>query len=256
MGLDLYSGSLSKFYAREYETPQARFAKENNLPHQTLYAEGGGPLDREKAKQAISVFLKNLSEYFVQSNGEFTSWDETKDLYLTEQLHEECFKALQVMCLSAYRKEDFVGAFDDAEKIDSFLSMKSREEYFESGHAVLECQLFVPGIHDQCTPADDGIGGRVIMTTTSNLRQILDMMNSKIWGNNAQPKKWFERGPVARGKVMEVKRGFLPWKKTVKEVDAVLPANPLMRNAEYAFGVFSTLLSFAEKHHLPIRQDS
>jgi len=51
MGLDLYSGSLSKFYAREYETPQARFAKENNLPHQTLYAEGGGPTDREKAKQ-------------------------------------------------------------------------------------------------------------------------------------------------------------------------------------------------------------
>jgi len=250
MGLDLYSGSLSKFYARDYETPQARFARQTGLTQYTLYADSSPPRKSEDVKPFILQFHKDLSEFFNRQNAEFTPWDEDKDIYLTEQLHHECFLALQVMCLSVYRGEDYTGAYDDSDALTAFLKMRSREEYFESGHAVLECQLFVTGTDTQCVPADDGVGGRVIMTTTSNLRLVLDQMNARVWSNKAKPEKWFERGPVTASSV-EIKRGFFPWKK----VESKPPANPVLWNAEYAFGVFSKLLDFSEKNHLPIRQD-
>lgn len=43
MGVDLYVGPLARYYSRNWETPSARLARENNLNFRTFHSSGAPP---------------------------------------------------------------------------------------------------------------------------------------------------------------------------------------------------------------------
>lgn len=257
MGLDLYSGSLAKLYARDYESPQARGARSLGMDFHTEFPEGFIVPSLKESKIRISQFLDDLEDQLAEVNPPFARWQDQTDTYLTEQLNAGCLRALQILCVCRYRSEFVRPRIDDqSRQIEELLTSLSMDEYLESGLATLECQLFVPGEFLAFLPTEGEVTGQLVLTSTAMLKQTLQQLDTDIWAGRADPQAWFERGASPSGKTYVMKKSILPWgKPKLVEIDDPRPEDCIKWDAEYAFGVFYRLLAFSEEHHLPILQD-
>ena len=257
MALDLYAGSLAKYYSRDWETPIARLARENGWSYQTAYS-GDVPdwLDRQAAQLKVSAFIANLEERSRRSNGGSVNWNDNIEHWIALQLHRQCLDAL-ILVAAYLKRTDLVRPMSLPKSVeaDPAYAEAAAGGYYNGILAILEAQMFIPAESHLFAIMKDPMGWDLAVTTTRNLRDALAMLNKKNWNSNAQVETWLDRGPPEWGASLKERSIRIPWKSEFKQSPVVETVN-LMHCAEYGFAVFSSLLNFAEEHKVAIRHDA
>lgn len=217
MSLDLYAGSLGKYYQRDFETPQQRLGREQGWDTSVIYA-GDEPewLTAENVKQVIEAFKGQIFDSMGEVSPTIHQWNEQSDKYLTEQIFHECHAAILLLTAYTYRTE-----LERPKKLpvnideDIAISQASDKDYYIGPLAILECHLFLPDASERIFASDDPMGWQVVITTTSALRYALDYLEEKVWQKNTEPETWYFRGAVPRGKTMVEKKITLTMEEKV-----------------------------------------
>lgn len=258
MSLDLYCGSFAKFYSRDFETPQFRFCRENNMEYRLVIE--GEPIDwftPENAEERAEAFIRQLNTKLKDSNHPACEWDDSQQPYLTEQLFERSLNSLILVAAYSHRPDLRCPEHlpDDLEA-DQAYSESTLQKYYIGPMAILESHVFLPSTADALFFSESPIGFDISVTTTANLKFALKRLAEGRWKNSIDPESWFNRGPApGGGKSYVEEKSLLPWRKKWREVQEHPPADSLSWDAEYAFGCISRLLQFSERTGLPILKD-
>ena len=258
MSLDLYCGSFAKFYSRDFETPQFRFCRENNIEYKLVIE--GEPINwftPDNARGRSAAFIEKLNSKLAVKGRAPSAWDDTKQDYLVEQLFERSLNSLILTAAYLYRPELACPEHLPSDlETDQAYSESTTQKYYIGPMAILESHIFLPSKADTLFLDESPIGFDVSVTTTANLKFALKRLAEGRWQGNVDADSWFKRGPApGGGKSYVEEKSLLPWRKKWREVVEPSPADSLNWDAEYAFGCLSRLLQFSEQTGLPITKD-
>lgn len=256
MSLDLYAGPLATFYTRQFETPQARGAREAGLEYRLVY--DGEPikwLSPETAKDKVAEFQRHLSE---KSDGKLPAqWNESSEAIYVEQLFAGCRDAL--VLLAAYvskPQRPFPTTAPASLEDDPVYAGATGETYLFGPISILESNIWLPADADVTLFANDPMGWELFVSTHSNLAYALKRLSKHVWNDETDVEKWAARGPApGRGLSYQKRKWRMPWQSEFIKSQEPAPQGALMWDAEYAFAIFSQALEFARKHNVPIRID-
>ncbi|MCC6919548.1 MAG: hypothetical protein IT548_10110 [Alphaproteobacteria bacterium] len=246
MGLHIYAGSLVRLFTNDWENEVQRASRERGFTYQTNY-QGGEPSWPTPAKAAEHVAWMRETLVATPDVGPgAVDWrDDTND-YHTIKLHEEGRDAIAI--ISAHlRRPDLpmpsrmpVSAADDLAYAEA-----GAKGYLMDAVAPFDATLIIPGTFARISLIQDPLGEMRIVCSTALLQASLDAVKQGFWAGAVEPDVWRNRGLVyARsGGTRSADGTWLPEPE---------PPDSLRGNAEFAFGVYTSMLAFSQHHHAAI----
>jgi hypothetical protein len=243
----MYSGALCRLFTNDWENIIQQIAREHGMTYNVRYPDGEPNWPTiEQARDFIGWMQAALTDSLALESRS-PQWNELLSDYFTDKLHEEGREAL--MLVAAYlRRPDLQRptSMPLAEGDDEALNEAGPGGYLVSTIAPLEAALVVPGETDKLTFIEDPLKVKRLTCTTGFLRKVMAELAEGVWHGNVDPTGWRERG--------------LAYARSAGSQDATTgewtgepePPDSLMRNAEYAFGIYHAALEFSEKHDAPI----
>ena len=256
-GLDVYAGPLGKFYKKDYLSTQAQIAKELGAEFKTVYPDGEPDwLTDKNAQKKIRAFRESLAKETKDNSPDMANWTEDTNEYLIEQLNWDCLSALIHITAHTIRQDikrpkEFSGDYED---YPAYIESDDKG-YYLGPLAILESDLYLPSNGQSFLFHETPLKDEVLITTTANLKRTLEFLNKAQWKGKARPDEWFTRGPVTDGISQEIKVSPVTGKSEIVEVEHPPVDDIALHNAEYAYGVLHKLLSYAQKHNVPIAMD-
>jgi len=255
-GLDIYSGSLAKFYKNDYLSTQALAAKELGVKFNTVFADGEPKwLTKRNADKRIQKFLDEIAD---DDGGgvNINRWDDRFDEHYIEQLGWENLSALIHIAAYAIRQDlerptEFSGAYEDYQAYEE----AEAKGYYFGPLVVLESDLFIPSPDSSVVIQENPLNEEVIITTTSNLEKTLKFLNENVWSNKAKPDEWLVRGPASSEPYQVLKLSEQTGEPEMVEVQPMEISDFAMHNAEYAYAGLFKALAFSKKNRMPIAMD-
>jgi hypothetical protein len=261
VGLDLYAGTLTRYYSGKWLTTVQQASKEMGIPVSVDYASGAAPwLPPERAAAAVAEFATQLSKRWGARHSCFARppiWNEDQSTpYLTEKPDHDGIRSLVLVAAylerSDLRRPQVLPVSLD---LDPAYAEAMHRGYYIGPMAVFEAQLFLPGDASFLVVQRDPLGATRYITSIGDLKQVIADVNGRSW--NASPElleAWRKRGLCSSGPVQKV------WKvdpqqgmKVVEEPNLVV--DKVEHNAQFAMGCFWRLCEFAETHNVPIVVD-
>jgi hypothetical protein len=235
MALDVYVGSLTRYYAGEWENISERTARERGAQYRIARSGGSTDPDRDAAeiRDAVLVWRTSLSQSLGERIAAPLDWDEAPEApYFTSRPGWDGFGSLVLW--AAYAEHPAVrrpGSLPEEWDNDPVL-LRSTADGFRSrySHLVRNVELWLPGPFEFTFEGEDVDGRRVVVGSTATLRRQLDDLNAATW-----------KGAV------DVVAG---WRREPPGNEA-----PLEQNARYAFAVLLELAERAVDRRLPMKLD-
>jgi hypothetical protein len=246
MSLDLYAGTLTRFYTDDWENPGQRMAREQGVEYQpdalepdalepdTLEEdeeEDGPPPTEAEIRDAVKGWQSALSEALEEYLPEPVHWDESPEKpYFTERTGWEPYAAL--LLWAAYTEHPELprpteipdqGWSEDPAYLTAIES--------DSGTAyrqILQPELWLPGDFPFCFEAPNVTQHPTLIGSTLDLERDLEALNEAT----------FQATP-------EELASFL----TAEEIEA---EDELEAAAKYALAVFLTMAKNANEHRVPM----
>jgi hypothetical protein len=235
MALDVYVGSLARYYAGEWESIAEKTARERGAQYQI--GRPGGSADRLKDPQripsAVLAWRATLSESLGSKIAQPLDWDENLEAsYFTGRPGWDGFGSLVLWAAYAEHPALREPATLPEEWDNDPALMRSNVAGFRSrySHLVRNVELWLPSPFEFTFEGEDIDGRRVVVGSTTTLRRQLDELNAATWKADANTvAEWSREPPVD---------------------DA-----PLELCARYAFAVLLGLAQQAVDHKLPMKLD-
>jgi hypothetical protein len=235
MALDVYVGSLTRYYAGEWESSAEKTARERGVQYQIV--RPGGSADRvkhpERIHPAILAWRLNLGDSLGSRIAVPLDWDETMEApYFTGRPGWDGFGSLVLWAAYAEHPGLRRPASLPEEWDNDPALVRSTAEGFRSrySHLVRNVELWLPIPFEFTFEGEDVDGRRVVVGSTAPLRRQLDDLNAATWKAGAA---------VVAG-----------WGREPATDDA-----PLEHNARYAFAVLLDLAQRAVDGRLPMKLD-
>lgn len=235
MALDVYVGSLTRYYAGEWENVSERAARERGAGYR-IARPGAAPdddRDPDEVRETVVAWRDTLSQSLGTRIASPFEWDEGEDSpYFTGRPGWDGFGSLVLW--AAYAEHPAVrrpGSLPEEWDNDPIL-MRSNAEGFRSrySHLVRNVELWLPGPFEFTFEGEGVDGRRVVVGSAAILRRQLEELNAATWKAGA--------GVVAG------------WGRDPPVDDA-----PLEQSARHAFAVLLGLASKAVEHRLPMKLD-
>ena len=237
MALHIYVGSLTRYYAGDWETVIQKQAREAGAEPPPARSEPGEDAIRDPSeirpivvewRQGIAAALKErITDPF--------DWDESSDApYATDQLTREALWALRLWAAYAEHPELTrpTGPVADAAADPAFLLSNNPEGTSAYHQVVRDIELWLPWNFAFTFRAETAAGGgKVGLGSVPALRSQLAELNQKTWRASSEAT-------------------LAGWRKEGAPVGA-----PLEVAAKYAFGVLYPLAALAEKRRLLLKLD-
>jgi len=235
MALDVYVGSLTRYYAGDWENIAEKTARERGAPYQI--ARPGGSADRRKDPQkigsAIEAWRSTLSASLASNIARPLDWDETVAApYFTGRPGWDGFGSLVLWAAyaenPALRRPDIL-----PEEWDNDPALiRSNASGFRSrySHLVRNVELWLPAPFEFTFEGEDVDGRRVVVGSTMTLRRQLDELNVATWKASAAAVGQWGREPPAEDAALEL-------------------------CARYAFAILLDLSRAAVERRLPMKMD-
>jgi len=235
MALDVYVGSLTRYYAGDWENIAEKTARERGAPYQI--ARPGGSADRRKDPQkigsAIEAWRSTLSASLANNIARPLDWDETVAApYFTGRPGWDGFGSLVLWAAyaenPALRRPDIL-----PEEWDNDPALiRSNASGFRSrySHLVRNVELWLPAPFEFTFEGEDVDGRRVVVGSTMTLRRQLDELNVATWKASAAVVGQWGREPPAEDTALEL-------------------------CARYAFAILLDLSRAAVERRLPMKMD-
>lgn len=230
MALDVYVGSLARYYSDEWENVSERTARERG--GQAL-RPGASDEESERTRHAMTAWRTVLTRSLGDRIAGPLEWDESADApYFTGRPGWDGFGSLVLW--AAYAEHPALRLPDALpEEWDNDLALvRSNTEGFRSrySHLVRNVELWLPSGFEFTFEGEDVRGRRVVMGSSTMLRRQLSDLNGATWKAAASAVGRWGRSPPASDASLELR-------------------------ARYAFAVLSELAGQAVEHRLPMKLD-
>ena len=234
MALDVYVGSLTRYYAGEWENVSERLARERGLPYRIAPPrDADGTDDPDDIRSAVVTWRSVLSASLGQRIALPLDWNEAPEApYFTRRPGWEGFGSLVLWAAYAEHPAVRRPASLPEEWDNDPVLMRSNDAGFRSrySHLVRNVELWLPGPFEFTFEAEDVDGRRLVVGSTATLRRQLEDLNAATWKAGAD---------IVAG-----------WSRESLPEDA-----PLEPSARYAFAVLLDLVQRAAEHRLPMKLD-
>ena len=235
MALDVYVGSLARYYAGEWENIAEKAARERGVQYQI--SRPGGSADRlrdpQRIPSAVLAWRSALSDSLGSKIALPLDWDEALEgPYFTGRPGWDGFGSLVLWAAYAEHPALRRPAILPEEWDNDPALMRSNVAGFRSrySHLVRNVELWLPSPFEFTFEGEDIDGRRVVVGSTTTLRRQLDDLNAATWKADANTVAGWCREPLAA-------------------------EAPLELCARYAFAVLLDLARRAVEHKLPMKLD-
>jgi hypothetical protein len=232
MALDVYVGTLTRYYAGEWENIAEKAARERGAQYRIGRA-GGAERGGEEIGQAVLSWRGVLNESLGERIALPLDWNESADApYFTGRPGWDGFGSLVLWAAYAEHPGVRRPASLPEEWDNDPVLVRSNAQGFRSrySHLVRNVELWLPGPFDFTFEGEDVDGRRVVMGSTATLRRQLEDLNGATWKADEDVVATWGRDSLA--------------------ADA-----PLEQNARYAFAVLLDLTRRAVEHRLAMKLD-
>ena len=217
MGLDIYVGSLSRYYARDWELIAQKAARAAGYDFQVVYQNNPENISQEEARPIIISWRDSIREGIkgsLKDNEKLEfNWDETPESqYFTDKPDWDGYCSL--LLWAAYSEHDDLVPPEKCVKdlnTDEALN-RSTEATFKTTYPALlrDVQLWIPEEFIFCFGTQDATGQETMIESVMKLEQELLELNDKTWKADAQIiTEWRDNGPSDTGNLEDAaKFGF------------------------------------------------
>jgi len=235
MALDVYVGSLTRYYAGDWEsaldrTPRAKGGQ----------AEPGRPRgasapkkDRDRLQASVLAWRRALDGALAPHLADPLSWDETPDApWFADRPDWDGFGALVLWAAYAEQPTLRRPAALPKEWDDDAALVRSNAQGFRSrySHLVRNVELWLPTTLDFTFEAEDVDGRRIIVGSSTTLRRQLSELNAATW-------------KMDDDEMIALARGRSPGRASLEG------------SACHAMAVMTGLVGQAVEHRLPVKLD-
>ena len=235
MALDVYVGSLARYYAGEWENIAEKTARERGVQYQI--GRPGTSADRLKDPQgippAVVAWRSALSDSLGSKIALPLDWDEALELpYFTGRPGWDGFGSLVLWAAYAEHPALRQPTTLPEECDNDPALMRSNVAGFRSrySHLVRNVELWLPSPFEFTFEGEDIDGRRVVVGSTTTLRRQLEDLNAATWKADASAVGGWGGEPLTA-------------------------EAPLELCARYAFAVLLDLARRAVEHKLPMKLD-
>jgi len=235
MALDVYVGSLTRYYAGDWESLTDRTARERRGK-----AEAGQPgvagapkKDRERIQASVLTWRRTLDAALAPHLAEPLSWNEALEApWFTDGVGWNGFGSLVLWAAYAEQPTLRRPAALPKEWDDDAALVRSNADGFRSrySHLVRNVELWLPTTLDFTFEGEDVDGRRIIIGSSTRLRRQLGELNAATWKMEEDAMTALARGRPSGRASLEV-------------------------TARHAMAVMSRLVRQAVQHRLPVKLD-
>jgi hypothetical protein len=236
MGLDVYVGTLTRYYSRDWETAVQRAARESGLKIEIARERPDAEdavTDPADVESAIVAWRQGLSNGLAKHLSAPLHWPEGMGPpYFTDKPAWDCYSALLVWAAHEEQGDPQLPDVAPADWTTDPAVKRSQADAFESRYGQLlgDTELWLPGRFNFTFSAGDATGQTVTMGSIVSLHENLQELNKKTWRANSAILSEWRRAGADFGAPLEV-------------------------SARFGFAVFAQLVEAAVHHWLPIKLD-
>lgn len=235
MALDVYVGSLTRYYAGEWENVSERTARERGIQFRIGRRAGSGDqeVDIQEILQAILTWRVELNQSLGDRIAQPFDWSEDLDAaYYTGRPGWDGFGSLVLWAAYAEHSAVRRPASLPEEWDNDPVLMRSNVAGFRSrySHLVRNVELWLPDPFEFTFEGEGVDGRRVVVGSTATLRRQLQELNAATWKADAEV--------------------IAAWGR-----DALADSAPLEQNARYAYAVLLDLAERSVEMRLPMKLD-
>ena len=235
MGLDVYVGSLTRYYARDWETVVQKHARETGMSLTVLRPDEGEAVvtDQNEIRAAVSTWRDNLSTGLGDNIDEPFNWDESNDSpYFTDKPAWDCYSSL--LLWAAYLEHPDlvrpVACVEDWTEDEAFKRTSSSDFQTEYPALLSSTEIWLPANFTFTFAAPDVSGKTANFGSVLALRNELAEINARTWrADGTTLAEWQRHG-----------------------ADHLAP---LEVGARFAFAIFYNLANAAADHRLVMKLD-
>lgn len=234
MGLDVYVGTLTRYYARQWETVVQRAAREMNLPLRVERpAASEAPAEPIEIEPIVAAWRDAINASLSTHLSSPITWQEgMAPPYFTDKPAWDCYSALLVWAAHGEHPDTPLPDVAPEDWTTDVAVCRSQADGFTSryGQLLYGAEFWLPGDFGFTFRAADPAQTEVMFGSAIALARQLDELNQRTW--RASP---------------EV---LAQWR-----VDGADHGAPLERSARFGFAVFHELAQAAIREQLPLKLD-
>ena len=236
MGLDVYVGSLTRYYRRDWETIVQQYGRESGLTVHMVYAGetvSDSESSEDETREAILEWRTGLANELAQYLPDGLNWSEESGTpYFTDKPDWNGYGALMLWAAYAEHPEISRPSAVIKEWEESSVLKASQAQGVSSLFPSLieGVELWLPGQFKIIFKACDAAGGEVMMGPSDQLQAEMIKLNQMTWqASDEDTKEW--------------RRVIDPNTKSFDEM------------ARFGYSIFIELVGEAVKHKLPMKLD-
>jgi hypothetical protein len=235
MALDVYVGSLTRYYAADWESVVDKTARERGRKAEDGQprAAGAPNKDRERIQASVLAWRRTLGGALAPHLAEPLSWNEAPEApWFTDRPDWDGFGALVLWAAYAEQPTLRRPAALPKEWDEDAALVRSNAEGFRSrySHLVRNVELWLPTTLDFTFEGEDVDGRRIIVGSPTTLRRQLGELNAATW-------------KMEEDEIAALARGRPPGRASLEVT------------ARHAMAVMSELVRQAVQHRLPVKLD-
>jgi hypothetical protein len=257
MGLDIYAGTLSRYYARDWQTVV------QSIGGVIVYPDGEPEKVNIETATAVVLAWRDLMNTNIEDFRNLPlDWSEDSNVaYYTDKPDFEGWLALQLW--AAYADEEPASrptgrADQELLENDRVFQAAQFQEVPNPLVATLQCEFFVPSELTFVFKSEDPNGHETWIGTTAALRAVLKTIDMKTWNATFDDlEAWLQKGLPAEIVVEAQNKSWIGrlFGKSPSHSLIYRGTDRMQHAAKFAFAVYQRAIEFSDKHNVPIVLD-
>jgi len=202
MGLELYVGSLTRYFCGDWETALQKAARRNGLsyakPTDKEKGDDEAPPTREEMEPQVIEWKRGLKDEIKSSVVESMDWDETQQSpYFTDQLHFQGHSS--ILLWSAYLEHPNLTrpkqCVEDFNEDEAYIASSADDSKTEFKHLLKNTVCWLPADFNEPFEALDVCGAELSYGSSQKLLEELIWLNNQTWkAERADIERWRRLG--------------------------------------------------------------
>jgi len=236
MGLDIYVGSLTRYYRRDWETIVQQAGRESGMEVKIIYARESDPdpdLSEDETRAAILDWRAGLTKQLATHLPDGLYWSEESNTpYFTDKPDWSGYGALVLWAAFAEQPQLIrpIEAIKEWEESPALKASQAKGFSSKFPSLIKGVELWLPGQFNFIFTASDASGGETLMGSTGRLQAELIKLNQMTW----------------RASDDDIREWRLAIDPNTSSFDEL---------ARFGYSIFSSLVEEAVKHKLPMKMD-
>lgn len=202
MGLDIYVGSLTRYYCRDWESAVQRLGRDMGIAVKVIAPsrDHAPPPTADEARSIISPWMQKLRQSAAKSGITVREWDEHTNDYFTDKPAWDCYDALRLWAARDEHPAGFLSRLRPARGIDADPSLKKSVALASNGryHQIVSgAEFWLPIEQNVVFNSVDPTMNPTRFGSTICLQQQLRLLNERTWRSNAMAATSGEREPTS-----------------------------------------------------------